>query len=153
MHPNTEQNSLKDFFISYSDADQQWAEWIAWQLEAEKYKVFFKSWDVRPGNNAVLATHKATTQAKRTIAVLSPDYLSAFHTAAEWAAAFQKDSRAEKGILLPVHVCECRDELGGLLSQIAHIDLVGLDESAACDKLLKAVSGVRGKPETKPLFP
>ena len=24
-----------DFFVSYTSADRSWAEWIAWQLEAE----------------------------------------------------------------------------------------------------------------------
>jgi hypothetical protein len=24
----------RDFFISYNRADQTWAEWVAWQLEA-----------------------------------------------------------------------------------------------------------------------
>ena len=27
-----------DFFVSYTSADRAWAEWIAWQLEAEGYK-------------------------------------------------------------------------------------------------------------------
>ena len=30
---------MKDFFISYNSADQQWAEWIAWQLEEAGYKI------------------------------------------------------------------------------------------------------------------
>jgi hypothetical protein len=25
-----------DFFVSYTNADRAWAEWIAWQLEAER---------------------------------------------------------------------------------------------------------------------
>jgi hypothetical protein len=25
---------VKDFFISYNQADRAWAEWIAWELEA-----------------------------------------------------------------------------------------------------------------------
>jgi hypothetical protein len=28
-----------DFFVSYTSADRAWAEWIAWQLEAEGYQV------------------------------------------------------------------------------------------------------------------
>jgi hypothetical protein len=26
---------LADFFVSYTSADQAWAEWISWHLEAE----------------------------------------------------------------------------------------------------------------------
>jgi hypothetical protein len=29
---------VPDFFISYTSADRAWAEWIAWQLEAEGYE-------------------------------------------------------------------------------------------------------------------
>ena len=28
-----------DFFVSYANADRPWAEWIAWQLEADGYQV------------------------------------------------------------------------------------------------------------------
>ena len=33
------QESPKDFFISYSKTDQEWAEWIAWQLEQANYSI------------------------------------------------------------------------------------------------------------------
>jgi hypothetical protein len=35
----------RDFFISYTAADQAWAEWIAWQLEAEGYTTVLQAWD------------------------------------------------------------------------------------------------------------
>jgi hypothetical protein len=28
-----------DFFVSYTSADRAWAEWVAWQLEADGYQV------------------------------------------------------------------------------------------------------------------
>ena len=34
-----EKQSTKDFFISYNGADKAWAEWIAWQLEANRYSI------------------------------------------------------------------------------------------------------------------
>ena len=73
----------KDFFVSYNRADRAWAEWIAWQLEAEGYSVVIQSWDFRPGSNFVLNMQSATEEAERTIAVLSPDYLASEFTAAE----------------------------------------------------------------------
>ena len=39
----------RDFFVSYRTADQSWAEWIAWELEAAGYTVFVQAWDFRPG--------------------------------------------------------------------------------------------------------
>src|SRR5437588_8349616 len=80
--------SPKHFFISYNKADRAWAEWIAWQLEKEGYLTVIQAWDFRPGSNFVLEMHKAATEAERTIAVLSPNYLNALYTQPEWSAAF-----------------------------------------------------------------
>jgi len=37
-----------DFFVSYTSADRTWAEWIAWQLEAEGCQVVVQAWDFTP---------------------------------------------------------------------------------------------------------
>jgi TIR domain len=37
-----------DFFVSYTSTDRAWAEWIAWQLEADGYKVVVQAWDFTP---------------------------------------------------------------------------------------------------------
>ncbi len=37
----------RDFFISFNQADRDWATWIAWVLEANGYPVFFQDWDFR----------------------------------------------------------------------------------------------------------
>jgi hypothetical protein len=49
------ENAEQDFFISYSNVDSVWAEWIAWQLVAAGYTVIHQSWDFKPGSNFVLA--------------------------------------------------------------------------------------------------
>jgi hypothetical protein len=83
---------MPDFFISYTAADKVWAEWIAWVLEHAGYRVVFQEWDFAAGSNFVLEMQKAAATAKRTIAVLSPDYLKVSRFgAAEWAAAFSSD--------------------------------------------------------------
>jgi len=142
---------MKDFFISYNSADRQWAEWIAWQLEEVGYTTVLQAWDFRPGSNFVLEMQRAATEAERTIAVLSPYYLSARFTHPEWAAAFAQDPTGEKGTLVPVRVREC--ELKGLLPQIVYIDLVGLDEVSAWEELLAGVSRERARPSVPPGFP
>ena len=85
------QFSRKDFFISYNKADRYWGEWIAWQLEEAGFSVVIQAWDFRPGSNFVLEMQKAATEAERTIAVLSNDYLDALYTQPEWAAAFVQE--------------------------------------------------------------
>ena len=142
---------MKDFFISYNSADRQWAEWIAWQLEEAGYTTVLQAWDFRPGSSFVIDMQRAATEAERTIAVLSPDYLGALYTQPEWAAAFVQDPTGEKGTLLPVRVRECNPK--GLLPQIIYIDLVGLDEVSAWGELLDGVSRERAKPTAPPGFP
>ncbi len=142
---------MKDFFVSYNRADRSWAEWIAWQLEEAGYTTVLQTWDFRPGSNFVLDMQRAATEAERTIAVLSPDYLGARFTQPEWAAAFVQDPTGVEGSLLPVRVQECEPK--GLLPQIVYVDLVGLDEAAAKDTLLAGVSRKRAKPIAPPGFP
>jgi hypothetical protein len=78
--------------------------------------------------------HQAVRQSRRTIAVLSNDYLAAPHTTAEWAAAFAGDPAGTGGVLLSVRVRAC--EPAGLLRAIVYLDLLGVDEAAASGTLL-----------------
>jgi hypothetical protein len=95
---------------------------------------------------------KASKNSKRTIAVLSPNYLKATYTVPEWTAAFHQDPKGEKGTLLLVHVRECKKQLNGLLGPIAYIDLVGKDEATARQQLLDGVKGPH-RPATPPPLP
>jgi hypothetical protein len=42
-----------DFFVSYTQADREWAVWIAWILEEAGYRVLVQAWDFGPGSNWV----------------------------------------------------------------------------------------------------
>ena len=137
----------RDFFISFNSADRDWAEWIASELEAAGYTTYFQHWDFAPGSNFVLEMQKAASQSDRTIAVLSPAYLSALFTQPEWAAALVQDPTGSKRTLVPVRVQECRPD--GILALIVHSDLVGLDEEAARARLVAAVQ-VQGGGRPKP---
>ena len=143
--------STRHFFVSYNKADRAWAEWIAWQLEQAGFSTIIQAWDFRPGSNFILEMQKAASEAERTVAVLSPDYLTALYTQPEWAAAFAQDPTGEKGTLVPVRVREC--ELKGLLAPIIYIDLLGRNEIAAGEVLLAGVRHERYVPSTPPHFP
>src|SRR5215813_12642027 len=142
---------MKDFFVSYNRADRQWAEWIAWQLEEAGYTVIVQAWDIRPGSNFILEMHKAARETERTVAVLSPAYLSALYTQPEWAAALVQDPTGYKKKLLPVRVQDCAPD--GLLAAVVYVDLVGKDEASAQEMLLDGVKEERAKPSRSPAFP
>lgn len=149
MNPNKDK---VDFFISYADKDTRWAEWIAWILEEDGYRVIVQAWDFVPGSNFVLQMHNALIQSKCAIALLSPTYVAFSQFAQpEWAAAFAKDPTGKMGTLKPVKVENCVVE--GLLKPIVLVDLVGMDETRAREKVRQAFSGDRMKPSTQPDFP
>jgi len=143
---------MKDFFISYNKADKSWAEWIAWQLEEASYSTIIQSRDFRPGSSFVEEMQRATVEAERTIAVVSPDYLSSEFARSEWNAAFAYDPLGNEGKLVPVKVRDC--ELDGLRKAIINIVLTRLDDNAAKEELIKGVKRIgRVKPGKEPSFP
>jgi TIR domain len=142
---------MADIFISYTRADEAWAEWIGWALEAAGLTTLLQKWDFRPGSNFVLEMQRAAAESQRTLAVLSPDYLRSAFAAPEWAAALARDPRGTAGSLIPVRVREC--DAKGLLGQVVYIDLFGLDQDQAREALLAGVRPGRAKPADPPAFP
>jgi hypothetical protein len=144
--------SQVDYFISYTSADRAWAEWIAWQLKEAGSSVVLQAWDMVAGRDFVHEMQKATTTAKRTLAVLSPAYFSSQFGEAEWRVAFAIDPSGEQRRLVPVRVADFAPE--GLLATRIYVDLVGKDRQTARSALLE---GVRGQaaiiPTEEPNFP
>jgi hypothetical protein len=147
------QGSPRQFFISYNPADHLWAQWIVWQLESVGHSTIFRDRDFLPGSNFVLKMHNALKEVEHIIAVLSPDYLKSKSTQNEWSVAFDRDPTGDKGILLPIHVRACANDLKGLFSSIVYIDFVGQDKSTARERLLTAVYPGQPRITTPPVFP
>jgi len=141
----------RDFFISYTAKDKEFAEWIAWQIEKAGYSAMIQAWDFRPGGHFVVDMQNAAANCSRTIAVFSQNYMKSLYAQAEWAAAFAQDPTGEKNILIPVRIEEC--ELKGILKQIVYIDLVGLSEKDAVERLISGLNSNRNKPSHTPFFP
>jgi hypothetical protein len=146
-----QESTMKDFFVSFNSADRTWADWIAWMLEEAGYQVVYQPWDFRAGGNFVLEMQKAASETRKTVVVLSDNYLKADYTQPEWAAAFAQDPRGEKRMLIPLRVTPCSPT--GLLKPLIYADLVGLAPDAAKKAVLTAVSDQRPKPAQPPVFP
>jgi tetratricopeptide (TPR) repeat protein len=140
----------RNFFISYTRSDRQWAEWIAMQLEEAGYTLFIQAWDFRPGSNFVAEMDNASKRAERTLLVLSPAYLESDFAFAEWAAAFRSDLKGTHRRLLPVRIQPV--DVDGLLGPVVFIDLVQLEEAEARERLLAGIQQGRVKP-TMVAFP
>ncbi len=143
-----------DFFVSYTQADRGWAEWIAWQLEQDGHRVLIQAWDMVPGRNWVQGMQSGVARAARTIAVLSPEYLTSQYGSAEWQAAWAADPTGQSSKLLVVRVVSGERE--GLLAGVVSTDLFGVSEAAAGLRLRKMVADARAgraKPASAPDFP
>jgi len=143
-----------DFFLSYTQADKAWAEWIAWVLEEDSHRVLIQAWDFVPGTNWIHEMQAGIDQSTRTIAILSPDYLTSVYGSAEWQAIWAVDPTGNWRNLLVVRVTDCRRP--GLLAGVVGVDLFGLDDAAATAQLramVKAAVSGRAKPAVKPKFP
>jgi hypothetical protein len=143
-----------DFFVSYTQVDRAWAEWIAWLLEEDGYRVLFQAWDMVAGSNWISRMDQGVQRAARTVAVLSPDYRSSVYGTAEWQVAWAGDPQGLQRKLITVRVRG--DWPAGLLASVVGIDLVGLSETETRrrlrDEIAAAVRG-RAKPDTPPPFP
>ena len=56
---NTTSSPTADFFISYAQADCEWAEWIAAILEQSGYSTVIQALDSSPGSNFIVKMHEA----------------------------------------------------------------------------------------------
>lgn len=142
---------VDDFFISYNKADKSWAEWVAWKLEENGYSVTIQAWDFQPGNSFVVCMDTALKESKALISILSPDYIESGPCQAEWTSVFSEDFTGKQRKIIPILVR--KTTISGLLETRIYINLIGLDEKAAKESLLKGVSDERGKPSHPPYFP
>src|SRR5260370_10782555 len=143
-----------DFFISYTQTDRNWAEWVAWTLEEAGHQVLIETWDFVPGSNWQVGMQQAVARSERTIALLSPAYLRSVFGQQEWQSAQAADPRGFARKLVPIRLAEC--ERPGLLARVRSFDLFDLDEAAARKRLLDQIGILlagRAKPVRAPDFP
>ncbi|ADP81165.1 toll/interleukin-1 receptor domain-containing protein [Pseudofrankia inefficax] len=143
-----------DFFISYSPADQLWAEWIAWQLEDVGHRVALQAWDAVPGTHLTTKMREGVEFSLRTLALVSAEYLADSYGKTEWQITYNSDPQGLLRKLVPIRVSDC--VIPDILGQIASFDLFGLDRTQARDRLVANVEAAatgRAKPLTEPDFP
>ncbi|WP_307874237.1 FxSxx-COOH system tetratricopeptide repeat protein [Frankia sp. AgW1.1] len=139
------------FFVSYTGVDVRWAEWVAWTLEAAGHEALIQAWDFGPGSHFVGEMQKALGGDRRTVAVVSAAYLASVFGTEEWQAVWAADPAGARRLLLVVRVEDC--ERPGLLRQVVSVDVFGVDEDVARDRLLAVIVLGRRKPVVAPGFP
>jgi len=110
---------MRDFFVSFTRDDEQWARWIAYVLEEAKFSVWFQNWDFRA--NWVSRMQEAVENSRRIIVVLSEAYLRSGPATAEWTAVFAQDAANKNDKIVPIKIGPVTDL--GLFASIIYADL------------------------------
>jgi TIR domain len=140
----------RDFFISYSQLDHAWAEWIAWVLEEAGYSTILQAWDCLAGMDFVEFMLMARKNSKKTIAVLSEDYFSSDHCMTEYKDAYAADPSGRLRLLVPMRVTNCTPTL---LQTWVYSDLFGKSEADARHAILEVFGtnpGAMGGADDRP---
>jgi serine/threonine protein kinase len=143
----------KNILILHSKRDRSWADWIASTLEKEHYSTILPDWDFRPGYHFDNELRRAKEIAERTILVLSPDFLNERSIQSRWSTMFGRNVMNEEGMLIPVLVRDCGQDLRKPLELLVSIDLTERDLVTAREKLLAGVRSASSRPPIEPLFP
>jgi tetratricopeptide (TPR) repeat protein len=130
----------REFFLSFTGADRPWAEWLLAELDAAGYSSISQLRDFVPGSNFALEMDNAARRARRTLGVLSARAMQAPFVRQEWAQRLAGDPTGEQRDLVLVRVEQCEPE--GLLRPVVYIDLVGLDEASARERLREELAAV-----------
>ena len=148
---NTTTDKQKDFFISYTSQDENWATWIAETLESKGYSTSIQAWDFQAGGSFVNDMHEAIKKCQKIILVLSEKYFKSDYCTAEWENFYADDPIGKDALIIPVRIEDIEPE--GLLRARTYIDLHGITEAAeAAKKLLENVD-TRCRPRISTGFP
>ncbi|MBE9112494.1 SUMF1/EgtB/PvdO family nonheme iron enzyme [Nodosilinea sp. LEGE 07298] len=129
---------MKDVFISYTSADQAWADWLAWVLEDNGYTVDAESLETGPHSSFVQVMQQGMQQYRRVLLILSPALLKA--DAATPSGLSTVNMGSMRHYLIPIKVENC--EPIGYLGLVAGINLAEKTEVEAEQTLLEAIQAI-----------
>lgn len=128
---------MKDFFVSYTGTDLNYATWVAEILESNNYTVTIQAWDFRPGDNFVAKINEALSECKKLVVILSENYLRSKWCEAEWTSKLTEQMTLQERRIIPIRIEPV--DLKGLLSPIVYIDIVDKSENEAKKEILKGI--------------
>jgi tetratricopeptide (TPR) repeat protein len=131
-----------DLFISYNQADEEWARKLAACVEQEKrgdrnLRVFFAPWDIRPGESVNERLDRALAESCYVGLVLSPEAVASQWVSEEWYSAHHADIKRKERRLIPLYRRTC--DIPRLIAHLNHIDFRDDDKFDSGLRLLLAV--------------
>lgn len=111
-----------DVFISHSPADREWVDaWLLPRLEAAGLQVCVDYRDFPSGAPRHQSVARAISGSRRTVAILTPDWVASEQNAFEELLARSLDPAAVRRLLIPVQLKAC--ELPASLAALQRVDL------------------------------
>jgi tetratricopeptide (TPR) repeat protein len=120
---------MADIFVSYTSSDQQWAFWLARELNALGYKPHLHDWEIKAGDDIYAWMEQRHDSADHVLCVISDDYLKAPYSTLERHAALWQAAEKRPGFVLLVAVKTCK--LPTLSDHLRRCELFGVPEDAA----------------------
>src|SRR6266446_5647945 len=136
---------MDDFFISYTQSDRDWAEWIGKELEALGHKPHIHEWEIGAGEDIYAWMETRIDAAHHMLCVVSEEYLKAPYSTLERRAGLRHAAREQPGFVLLVQVEPCR--LPRLSANISRCNLVGKPREIASRQFREFIAE-RKPPET-----
>ncbi len=127
----------RDFFISYSRKNEDWAQWIAKTLQQNGYSVYLQAWDIVPGDDFMSQMRTFLQCSKNCIAVVSESYWESKYCKLEFSSAYNAKLNNRISKLIPIRVEDV--SMDALYDTIVHVDLFDMDEKQATRTLLRSV--------------
>jgi WD40 repeat protein len=138
-------------YLSYSPSDENWASWLAWELEAAGFSTRLQAWDFTPGTNFVDFMDRGVSEATLVLAVLSEKYLRSAYGRMEAQAALRAAPGDPDQKLVTVRVEDC--QVDGPLAGVTWVDLVGVGDPGQARSLVltRIRRTLRGRAERQDL--
>lgn len=154
--PADGEGARRQFFISYSRHNEDWADWMAWELEKTGHSVNLQHWDSVAGTPYLRWIEDSIRDADHVLVLLSDAYLSSAFGQTEFRMAYQADPATAHRRVIPIRVERCEPPRGSLLAQLTYVDIFGIAGEQARSHLVAAIdAAVRGRarPVNPPVFP
>ena len=118
-----------DAFISYSHRNKEWVrEWLVPHMQNAGLTVCIDHESFEPGAPSITEMERAVLQSRKTVLVLTPEYLQSGWTEFENILVQTPDPAAHQRRLIPVLLLRC--ELPLRIAMLVHIDFTHAEEHA-----------------------
>lgn len=134
-----------DAFISYSHKDSAWVRNVLLpRLEGEGLRVCIDTRDFEVGVPSLVNMENAVDKSRRTLLVLTPNWLSSEWTAFEALLVQTEDPAGRGRRILPLMVQPCQDQLPKRLKVFTYLDLT--DPAQLDFQMKRLVDAIRATP-------